>query len=123
MNPIAIFIVSCLFIAFILIMYILSEANITKSSYGIRRLATQKAYDNARYVEWLVRKEPELEVLYGDESCGEMDLSFEDFCMAIYTGKEITYEDMNELTLQDFIGIVLIVVVIAWLITKAILVW
>ena len=74
-----------------LLMYLLSEINTTRSSYGIRRLKSLTEYQNNRYYSWFREKESQLEELYEQELCEEMTLSFEEFCWAIYNEFEIIY--------------------------------
>jgi hypothetical protein len=82
-----------LFIDILLIMYILGEINMTKSSYGVRIARDVKTYNDARYYNWFQRQSDRLEQLYLEEYCKTMQLPFDKFCLAIYTGDfQITYK-------------------------------
>lgn len=87
MQPIALFIASCAFLGTFGTMYILSEINLSTSSYGVRRRVDEQEYFDARYHSWFERKEDDLSVLYKQEVCESMKLSLEDFASAIYHGE------------------------------------
>jgi len=93
MNPIALFISGCLFLATILAMYLAGELNVTISTYGIRRRITQTEFDNAIYFKWFSEREARLRGLWEEEFCSHIKYSFDEFCLAIYNENNIVYID------------------------------
>lgn len=85
------FITICLELAVFLAMYLATEINMSQSTYGVRRRITQTEYENNMYYKWYTRKEKELEILYKQEYCEAMTLSFDDFCQAVYNELKIIY--------------------------------
>ena len=85
------FILLLYFLCLFGILYILSEINITYSTYCIRRKKDESIYFNERYYQWFIRKEIDLIKLYEEELCENMKLNFDDFCIILYNGGTINY--------------------------------
>lgn len=85
------FILILVFIALVGVWYLLSEINITRSSYTVRRKNDETSYFNYRYHEWFNKNETRLLELHEQEFCDSMQLNFDDFCRSIYSENTIIY--------------------------------
>ena len=92
MNYIAIFIVSCLILAAILILIILGTANLTHSSYGIRKKENYTYNYGLEYSLWFYKREDLLRDRYEDEKCLAIDACFEEYCQKVFVESILTYE-------------------------------
>lgn len=91
MNHLALFLIVSAFIATLLLMYILTNLNNTKSTYGIRKKISEEFVSGLEFTLWFYKREETLRELYESEMCEDMTLSFEEFCNGIFEGKLITY--------------------------------
>jgi hypothetical protein len=88
---ISVFILILLFIGIIGICYILSELNITYSSYLIRMKKQNDVEFNTSYYNWFILNENKLIILYEQEICENMSMNFDQFCLILYKGGTINY--------------------------------
>lgn len=91
MNHLGLFSVVSAFIATLLLMYVLTEINNTKSTYGIRKKLSEEFVSGLEFTLWFYKREGILRELYEAELCEDMFLSFEEFCNGVFEGKLITY--------------------------------
>jgi len=92
MNLLHLFITGSIFIALLLILYLITEANTTKSSYGIRKKKQLEYNYGLEYSLWFLKREQDLKRIYKEEYCDSMTLGFEEFCIRLFHGGGIIYE-------------------------------
>lgn len=84
MNPVLTFIFVCLFLGTLGGVYLLSEVNISRGSFSVRKRVSDAYTEGLSFTLWFYKKESDLVELYSQEVCEDMQLSFDEFCFSVF---------------------------------------
>lgn len=93
MNLLHVYLSTSFFIGVLGLMWLLSEINVTNSSFGVRKGVDRRYLVGLEFTLWFKKREEELLSLWEAEVCECMNLGFEEFCQAIFNDEfGIVYE-------------------------------